>query len=382
MLENLVTINSIISATMTSTILMMLILLIRKKDRCFEKINPTVVLMVYLTCVFRMALPFEFDGVTLPISGGLFWRFVHDILLITLIDTSLIRVKIIDAIVVIWLLIAIIKIAHYINNYVRIHHLLWNYSEKLDVEGYLVPDNSRFITIKLVSAPYIETPCCTGMFKRIIVIPKIKYSEQELTQILRHEYEHLSNNDVVIKFVANILCCIYWWNPIAFYLQRNLNQSLEICCDMRVIKNYSKDNKIDYLETILQEYKRNMDGDYEENMLFAMADGQENEILERFRAISSENNKKSLVSQMLIIIATIVITVFSYSYVVQACYEPTEIDMSGNVSFDCHNSYVRKANDGKYYLCYKESLFNTGLDLYEVKEDNLWYYEECGIKIK
>ena len=345
MLGNLVTINSIISASMTSAILMMLIYFIRRNDSCFDKINPTVVLVVYLTCMLRMALPFEFDRFTLPISGGPLWRFMNYILLINLIDTSIISIEMKDVIISIWISIAIKKVVHYVNNYLRIHNLLWNCSEELNVERYLVPDKSRFITTKVVSVPYIKTPCCTGVIKRIIAIPKIKYSEQELTQILRHEYEHLSNNDVVIKLVTNVLCCIYWWNPITSYLQRNLNQSLEICCDMRVIKKYSKDNKIDYLETILHEYKRNLGDDYEDKMLFAMANGDEIDILERFKAISSENNKKSLASQILIIIVTIGIIVFSYNYVVQAYYEPPE-------------------------------------NLFEIKEENLLYYEESGIKIR
>lgn len=384
MLTRVITLNSILIATLTSMIMMLVLLFIRKKDKYFDKINPKIFLAIYSLCLIRMIMPIEFDGYTWPISGGIIWRLAHDLLTYQVLCFGLFKIDALDIIFIIWVVVATAKIHKYIKNYRQVHRLFWNYPSDKDVRKFISLNNTRFIKTKVITVPYIDSPCCIGIFKRVIVLPDIYYTKNEFIQILRHENEHLVNNDVLAKIIVNILCRIYWWNPIAFFLQANFNQSMEICCDMRVINSYSEDSKIEYLETILREYKRNINKSFASEMMLAMADGDADELYERFRVISSKREKKSLRNHVILGLIIIMIYILSYSFVIQACYEPSEIDINASEqhSFDAHNSYIKNSSNGKYYIYYKDSIIDKTVPLYEIKESELDFYEEIGIKIK
>ena len=378
-----VSVNSIMQASVASTFMMCLLYVFRKKDKFFDIINPKIFLLLYSLCLLRVLFPIEIEGHTRPVSGGIIWNQANSFLKKHIIYFGGLNFTFLDILVCIWIIIAIIKIGVYIKKYNVIHTIFWNSDEYLDAKKY-VDTNSKRIHTKIVKVNYIDSPCCMGVFKRIIAIPVVDYSERELEIILKHEFEHLKNNDPLIKCAINIICKIYWWNPVIIFLQKNINQSLEICCDMRVIKNDIHDNRVEYLETILQEYNRK--NEQKQEMMLALADGQANELYERFKAISSFKRKKSVGNNIIIAMTFCLFLAISYGFVVQAKYNPRDEDFGyydGEVlSINRYNSYILKDKEGNYSLFYKESLFCNGKKLFDINKDELQYYTYNGTQIK
>ncbi len=54
----------------------------------------------------------------------------------------------------------------------------------------------------------------------------------ELRYVLLHEYTHFLNHDTVVKLLVTLFCIIFWWNPVVYLLQKDLEQNLEIKCDL------------------------------------------------------------------------------------------------------------------------------------------------------
>ena len=67
------------------------------------------------------------------------------------------------------------------------------------------------------------SPFTTGISKPIIVIPYID-NKFQMRIAIYHELCHIKNNDGLILLLRVIMCCIYWFNPVVYFL----NKSLEI----------------------------------------------------------------------------------------------------------------------------------------------------------
>lgn len=106
--------------------------------------------------------------------------------------------------------------------------------------------------IKVICLPQIKTPCITGLFHPIILLPNIAFTTQELEFILKHEIEHYYHNDLWIKFIFEILRCLYWWNPLVYWMQNQLNRSLELSNDSTITKNMSEYERLCYVECLMK----------------------------------------------------------------------------------------------------------------------------------
>ena len=93
------------------------------------------------------------------------------------------------------------------------------------------------------------------MFRKKILLPRIDYSEEELLYILLHEYIHFANRDIFVKLLVSLFCMIFWWDPVAHLLKQDLEQTLEIKCDLSVAKCLNMEERACYLRTIISTLK-------------------------------------------------------------------------------------------------------------------------------
>lgn len=80
----------------------------------------------------------------------------------------------------------------------------------------------------------IDSPFILGIIKPKIYIP-YNINEEFLEYVIAHEKHHLKHGDNIIKLVAYLLLCVYWFNPlcwVAFYL---MNKDMEMSCDEYVL---------------------------------------------------------------------------------------------------------------------------------------------------
>lgn len=74
-----------------------------------------------------------------------------------------------------------------------------------------------------------------GAVKPVIILQK-KYAEGDLYWILKHEMTHIVGMDIWVKLLMEFVCCLHWFNPLIYLLEREIKYLSETSCDERVIK--------------------------------------------------------------------------------------------------------------------------------------------------
>jgi beta-lactamase regulating signal transducer with metallopeptidase domain/dienelactone hydrolase len=95
------------------------------------------------------------------------------------------------------------------------------------------------------------TPMTIGVFKPAIVLPDLRYSEEQLQNILTHELIHLQRRDVLVKWLSVLAGALHWFNPAVYVARREIDRICELACDELVIKNLDNTGKQSYGETLL-----------------------------------------------------------------------------------------------------------------------------------
>ena len=97
----------------------------------------------------------------------------------------------------------------------------------------------------------VASPFITGIFRPTLILPKTELSEEQLHNILRHEMTHFKRHDILYKWFAEFVKCIHWFNPVVWYVSKQIAAECEISCDMSVTKNMSGSEEMSYVSTIL-----------------------------------------------------------------------------------------------------------------------------------
>ena len=97
----------------------------------------------------------------------------------------------------------------------------------------------------------IASPFMTGVIKPTLILPKAKLSDEQLHNILCHEMTHFKRHDILYKCFAEFVKCVHWFNPVIWYVTRQIATECEISCDIAVTKNMSDSEEMSYINTIL-----------------------------------------------------------------------------------------------------------------------------------
>ena len=73
------------------------------------------------------------------------------------------------------------------------------------------------------------------------------HSDEELKEIIIHEFVHLKQKHSVDILFAEILCIINWYNPFAWLIRKAVRQNLEFIADRRVIDGGTDRKQYQYL---------------------------------------------------------------------------------------------------------------------------------------
>ena len=96
-----------------------------------------------------------------------------------------------------------------------------------------------------------RTPMMLGVFKPKIVLPHRKYDEELLLNILRHELTHYRRFDALYKWASVVILSAHWFNPIAWFIRRELNRACEMSCDEMLLRTMNRAEKQSYGDSLL-----------------------------------------------------------------------------------------------------------------------------------
>ncbi len=95
------------------------------------------------------------------------------------------------------------------------------------------------------------SPMLVGLFRPQIILPKQKFSTEELCMIFRHELTHYKRNDLFYKTAALAVRAVHWFNPLSALMLQNISEACEYSCDEAVVKGLDIKEKRKYGEMLL-----------------------------------------------------------------------------------------------------------------------------------
>lgn len=107
-------------------------------------------------------------------------------------------------------------------------------------QAHLVSDNG----IKLYHTDKDIMPFSFG--NAIFINPQLHH-ENDLPEIIRHEFVHVKQKHSIDILWAEMLCIINWFNPFAWLLRHAIRQNLEFIADSKVLENGSDKTQYQYL---------------------------------------------------------------------------------------------------------------------------------------
>lgn len=96
----------------------------------------------------------------------------------------------------------------------------------------------------------IDTPFVFGIIRPKIYLPNNLTKEEE-PYIIKHEEVHIKRRDYIIKFLAFIILCIHWFNPMVWLAFHLMVEDMEKSCDEVVIEELGYGIIKDYSYSLL-----------------------------------------------------------------------------------------------------------------------------------
>lgn len=340
---------TLICLSISGSILSMLFLLV--KNFIKNKFSYTWVYYIWLIIILRFIIPFSFEGNIIntfyslyenqaPISQNSYQNNLdnieNDISKDELefsepfsnIDDKTINIpiqltkkhdiqKILEYIFIIWFIISIISISQKITGYRSFNKFINIGSKKiLDVNIQKIY-NQELQKLRINHPPtlfynnQVSSPMLVGIFKTKIVLPNLNINSNELEQIFKHELIHYKRKDSICKWVMQIIKSIHWFNPIVYYISKDINKICELSCDEMVIKNQNEDGRKIYGDALISTI--NTEGNYNNFVVSITMCESVSIIKERLDMIMSYKKKSKLVSFLSITLTILFIAGFAFT---------------------------------------------------------------------
>ena len=194
----------------------------------------------------------------------------------------------------IWLLGVVIALTLNLIGYVRFLKCLKPANKPVSDEGnrMVISLSSGRHNVELVRNHFIATPMLIGIFKPLIIIPDTNYNGVQLKNILLHEITHLKRLDIVAKWFTMIAASIHWFNPLIYFMKKEINNACELACDEAVIKNLNASEKKAYGDTLISIVSESK---YPIGVLQATMSEDKKTLKERLVAIMKHNKKSKVI---------------------------------------------------------------------------------------
>jgi outer membrane protein len=104
----------------------------------------------------------------------------------------------------------------------------------------------------LLTSARIATPFTFGLLAPRILLPEDwqRWSATRLAVVLDHEHAHRARRDPLVQWLALLNRAVFWFHPLAWWLERHLAALAEEACDAAVLARGH--SRADYAEQLLQ----------------------------------------------------------------------------------------------------------------------------------
>ena len=109
----------------------------------------------------------------------------------------------------------------------------WRVSRKLAQTGRV-----SAVDPQVHESAAVLSPCAIGLWRGRILVPASwrLWSRDRRDTVVRHERTHLTRRDPLVSFVARVNRAVFWFHPLAWWLERRIAATAEQACDEAVLR--------------------------------------------------------------------------------------------------------------------------------------------------
>lgn len=356
---------SLITAALLSSTVSVVIHFFRKKYQLTRLHEQRILLFLYILSFIRLLIPIDF---VFTRGFRLTGVYSHLIYWLSMYRFSFLHIHftIGDLLCIIWAATAIIQLTKLIKHYLQELSALrgcslWDSAQLKQVHSRILPVLPSIPRARIYKCAFASVPFVMGTFRKRVFLPDIDYTDEEMFYILLHEYTHFRRYDTLLKPLSDIFFCIFWWIPFASVSRKDIEQLLELGCDMSVIQLLPQTQKPEYMTALLNSLKRSCsEKKHRSNPRYSLAFALQEKkglMTERFNMIAQHapGNQKCSRAAITLILCMFCIT---YLFIPLPGYDPdiSEIEEDGAKEMTPENSFILKTG-GKYYLTDPEDGF-------------------------
>jgi hypothetical protein len=124
----------------------------------------------------------------------------------------------------------------------------WTLARRLAARGVRVAcDNPA----PVLESPAVATPMTTGIVSPCVLLPVTwrEWPADKLAAVLAHENAHIARRDSLVALLARANRAIFWFHPLAWWLERTLAVTAEHACDETAARQMGQPRR--YAEVLL-----------------------------------------------------------------------------------------------------------------------------------
>ncbi len=106
--------------------------------------------------------------------------------------------------------------------------------------------------LKVMQSSAISGPCVAGSHRPVLLLPESAHAwtPPQWDMVLAHETQHLQQHDLRLSWLPRLVRCLYWWHPLAYWLNRQFLAESEALCDHAVVTQSGRSPR-EYVEFLL-----------------------------------------------------------------------------------------------------------------------------------
>lgn len=371
---------AILMAILSTNFVIIMIYVIMRNEKVLFRFGFQILHIFLILTGLRILLPFEFTAVShnvyLPESVSRYvTAYMHEGFFNETVSWW-------DISTLVWLTGSIICLGKYLKTRHRFEQFLEKYGETPpETSGYvkelqkIKSKDQKNNSVQLLLLPGITVPMVYGIRRPRILIPKdLPISEEELPFILKHEMTHFIHHDLCMKLGIQLLCIVYWWNPITILLKRQMDAVLEMHVDSKITD--STEDKIVYTQCLLNIARKSV-CIHTPDIAIAFCGKNANLKNRCYMLLNNDRTTQHTSFKNLLLLSVILMYILSFTFILEPNYADPET-LKGCTMPTLENSYVTENEDGTFnfylngeFICVTPSrrYYFDGTSIYRYDEE-------------